>query len=171
MQKSNLVLIGMPAAGKSSAGIVAAKRLGMRFIDTDLVIQEQTGLTLPELIAIHGNDGFLSIENEICAALDAQKTIIATGGSVVYGAEAMRHLKETGKIIYLSIDYNSLCGRLKDLAGRGVAHREGQTLFDLYKERQLLYETYADVTIHQDHTELNLTWLVDQIVSCRTGET
>ena len=100
---NNVVLIGMPGAGKSTVGVVLAKRLGYRFIDSDLVIQEKKGMLLHEIITEMGVEGFLAVENEINASLDAKRSVIATGGSVIYGKEAMAHLKETGIIVYLKL--------------------------------------------------------------------
>ena len=145
--KTNIVLIGMPGAGKSTAGVIAAKTMGMRFLDLDLVIQEEENMLLSEIIAQRGIDGFLEVENRVGKSIQAQRTIIATGGSMVYGREAMAHLKEIGLIVYLSLPYKVLESRLGDLKGRGVVLRQGQTLLDLYKERTPLYEKYADVVI------------------------
>lgn len=137
------MLIGMPGAGKSTVGVVLAKRLGMRFVDSDLVIQERYGKLLHELIEEHGVEGFWKIENDVNASLVQRKCVIATGGSVVYGAEAMEHLRETGKVFYLKLPYEEVADRLGDLDARGVTLMEGQTLWDLYQERVPLYEKYA----------------------------
>ena len=145
--KSNIVLIGMPGAGKSTVGVVLAKRLGYRFIDSDLVIQDKHGKLLHELIEEHGVEGFWQIENDVNAGLNVEKSIIATGGSVIYGREAMRHLKEIGTVVYLKLSYEAIADRLGDLKERGVTLREGQTLLQLYDERVPLYERYADVTV------------------------
>lgn len=144
---NNIVLIGMPGAGKSTVGVVLAKHLGCRFVDSDIVIQEKTGLLLHEIIEKQGLDGFLKVENEINAALEARRSIIATGGSVIYGKEAMRHLKVMGKVVYLKLSYQSIERRLGDLNERGVAVREGQSLLDLYNERVPYYEQYADIIL------------------------
>ena len=146
-RKTNIVLIGMPGAGKSTAGVIAAKTLGMRFLDVDLLIQEEEDRLLSEIIAEKGVDGFLEVENRVGRSIEAQRTIIATGGSMVYGKEAMAHLKEIGLIVYLSLPFATLENRLSDLRGRGVVLKEGQTLRDLYLERTPLYEMYADVVI------------------------
>ena len=144
---NNIVLIGMPGAGKSTVGVVLAKHLGCRFVDSDIVIQEKTGLLLHEIIEKQGLDGFLKVENEINAALEARRSIIATGGSVIYGKEAMRHFREIGQIVYLKLPFEELEQRLGDLHERGVVLKKGYTLRDLYEERIPLYEKYADITI------------------------
>lgn len=147
-KEKNIVLIGMPGAGKSTVGVVLAKKAGMQFLDSDLVIQEKTGKRLSEIIDESGIDGFVQIEEQINAGLDVKNTIIATGGSVIYGPAAMKHLKEIGKVVYLEIPYQELEERLGDLNERGVVLKEGYTLQSLYRERLPLYEKYADLTIH-----------------------
>lgn len=147
--KSNIVLIGMPGVGKSTIGVILAKILAYHFLDSDLVIQERQGKHLYQIIEESGIDGFLQIENEVNASLNVERTIIATGGSAVYGKEAMEHLKENGKIVYLKADYPTIRKRLGDLEKRGVTLRPGQTLKDLYEERTRLYEAYADVTVDE----------------------
>ncbi|MCI5494703.1 MAG: shikimate kinase [Lachnospiraceae bacterium] len=146
----NIVLIGMPGAGKSTVGVVLAKVLGYDFLDSDLVIQQKDGRLLSQIIAEEGTDGFIRIENRINAGLDVKRSVIATGGSVVYGKEAMEHLKSIGTVVYLKLTYQTIENRLGDLKNRGVVLREGQTLADLYRERTSLYEKYADVTIEED---------------------
>lgn len=141
----------MPGAGKSTVGVVLAKRLGYRFIDSDLVIQEKKGMLLHQIIEEKGIDGFLKVENDINASIRVEHSVIATGGSVIYGAEAMRHLKSIGKVVYLKLSYEEIGSRLGDLNERGVVLKEGQTLLDLYKERTPYYEKYADITIECEH--------------------
>lgn len=148
--KNNIVLIGMPGVGKSTVGVILAKVLGYQFLDADLVIQEQEGKLLHEIIEEKGTDGFIRVENRVNASLDTDKTIIATGGSVVYGTEAMEHLKEIGQVVYLEVSFEELEKRLADIKGRGVVLRVGQTLKDLYLERTPLYEKYADVTVNEE---------------------
>lgn len=148
--KNNIILIGMPAAGKSTVGVLLAKSLGYRFLDTDILIQEKTGHLLHEIIATDGLDRFLEIESEVLRTLDTAKTVIATGGSAVYGAEAMAHLKKIGHVIYLKIGFDSLTERLGDYVNRGVVLRPSMTLHDLYLERAALYEQYADATVDED---------------------
>lgn len=152
--KDNVVLIGMPSCGKSTIGVVLAKALGYRFVDSDLVIQEKTGLLLSEIIDSQGLDAFNQIENEVNAAIQCHKSVISTGGSVIYGSEAMKHLKDIGTVVYLKLPYDTLCERIGDLTARGVSIRVGQTFRDLYEERCPLYEKYADVTIHADRLSI-----------------
>ncbi len=144
---NNIILIGMPGVGKSTVGIVLAKHLGCHFLDSDLLIQEREHLLLHEIIEKYGPDGFNKIENEILSSIQAEKTVIATGGSAVYGKEAMRHLKAIGTVVYLQLPYIKLKERLGDLNKRGVSIRQGQTLLSLYEERIPLYEKYADITL------------------------
>lgn len=148
MNTNNIILIGMPGAGKSTIGVVLAKKLGYTFIDSDLVIQEKEHVLLHEIISQKGLDGFNEVENKINAQLDVSHSIIATGGSVVYGKEAMQHLSSIGTIIYLCLPFDDLVKRLGDLEERGVSMRPEQTLLDLYRERTPLYEKYADITIN-----------------------
>ena len=147
MEKDNIVLIGMPGAGKSTVGVVLAKKMGMRFVDSDLVIQDTYGKLLHELSEEHGVEGFWKIENDINASLEMQQSVIATGGSVIYGAEAMEHLRQIGTVVYLKLPYEEVEERLGDLNARGVTLQPGQTLADLYAERTPLYEKYAHVTV------------------------
>lgn len=147
--KSNIVLIGMPGVGKSTIGVILAKILGYHFLDSDLVIQERENRRLHQIIAQEGTEGFLRIENEVNASLDVERTIIATGGSAIYGKEAMEHLKEIGQLVYLKADYTTISKRLGNLEKRGVALKQGQTLKDLYDERTALYEKYADVIVDE----------------------
>lgn len=149
MNKKNIILIGMPGVGKSTVGVILAKILGYHFIDSDLVIQHQEQRLLKEIIEQEGIDGFLAIENQVNAGIRTEKAIIATGGSAVYGKEAMEHFQQTGTIIYLKLEFEELRKRLGDIKNRGVVVREGQTLHDLYAERIPLYEKYADITIDE----------------------
>lgn len=142
-----MVLIGMPGAGKSTVGVVLAKKLGYGFVDSDLVIQEKYGKLLHELIEERGVEGFWRLENEVNASLENRRSVIATGGSAVYGEEAMAHLREVGLLVYLKLSCRELETRLGDLSARGVTLRRGQTLEELYEERCPLYEGYADLTV------------------------
>lgn len=143
----NIVLIGMPGVGKSTVGVVLAKNMGYSFVDSDLLIQEQEGKLLHEIICEMGTDGFNEVENRVNASICVDRAVIATGGSVVYGEQAMAHLKQIGTVVYLSLPLAELTERLGDLNERGVSMREGQTLDDLFRERTPLYERYADITI------------------------
>lgn len=142
--KENIVLIGMPGCGKSSLGVVLAKALGYRFIDSDLLIQEREGRLLSEIIEQEGLSGFKKIEEEVNASIEVHRTVIATGGSVIYGPMAMKHLKEIADVVYLKLPLEEIDARLGDLNQRGVALEPGQTLESLYNERVPLYEKYAD---------------------------
>ena len=153
----NIILIGMPAVGKSTVGVVAAKRLGYEFIDTDLLIQKQEGRLLCEIIEQEGLEDFLKIENQVNRDVCAERAVIAPGGSVVYCEEAMQHFKKTGTVIYLKASLSEIAGRLQNAKERGVALRDGQTLKDLYDERVILFEKYADITISEDGLELEET--------------
>mgnify|MGYP003531010915 CR=1 FL=1 len=147
--KNNIVLIGMPGVGKSTIGVILAKILAYHFLDSDLVIQERERKRLHQIITEVGTEGFLKIENDVNASLNVERTIIATGGSAIYGKEAMKHLKEIGEVVYLKADYETIKKRLGNLEKRGVALKSGQTLKDLYDERTKLYEMYADVTVDE----------------------
>ena len=135
--KDNLILIGMPGAGKSTIGIVLAKIIGYTFIDSDIIIQNEKNMLLHELIDKYGLDGFNSIENEINSKINTHKSIIAT----------MTHLSSIGTVIYLKLPYEEIEERLGDLTKRGVSIKKGQTLKSLYNERIVLYEKYADIII------------------------
>ncbi len=144
---NNIILIGMPGCGKSTIGVVLAKSLGYRFIDSDLLIQEREQRLLHEIITQDGLEAFNQIENLVNASIETSSSVIATGGSVIYGQEAMKHLKMIGTVIYLQLPENLLSERLGDLNQRGVSIKAGQTLHSLYEERIPLYEKYADITI------------------------
>ena len=153
----NIVLIGMPGVGKSTIGVILAKQMGYEFVDSDLVIQKRENRLLREIIEQEGVDGFIQVENQVNASLRVEKSIIATGGSVVYGREAMEHLKKIGKIVYLRLSYESLERRLGNLKGRGVILRDGQTLKHIYDERVPFYEMYADYTIDEENLDIEGT--------------
>ena len=148
--KTNVTLIGMPSAGKSTIGVLLAKRLGYSFIDADILIQETEGRLLKDIIAQEGMDGFLAVENRVNAGIKASRSVIAPGGSVIYGKEAMEHLKQISTVIYLKLSYEEVEKRLGDLVDRGVALKEGMTLLDLYRERVPYYEKYADITVEEN---------------------
>lgn len=154
-------MIGMPSAGKSTVGVLLAKRLGYSFVDADLLIQEQEGKRLKEIIEERGLDGFLEVENRVNAQIQANRAVIAPGGSVIYGKEAMEHLKELGIVVYLKISYEELARRVGDVVDRGVALKEGMTLLDLYHERIAYFEQYADVTIDEEGKDLGA--VVDEL--------
>ena len=153
----NIILIGMPGSGKSTVGVVLAKVLGYQFIDSDLLIQEREGRLLHEIMEQEGIERFIQIENEVNATIQADKSVIATCGSVIYGREAMEHLRELGTVISLKLGYKPLTRRLGNLKDRGVVLKEGQTLEDLYKERAPLYEKYAHIAIEEDNLSIEET--------------
>lgn len=157
----NITLIGMPASGKSTVGVLLAKRLGYSFVDVDIVIQEQERRLLKEIIADEGLEGFIDVENRVNASLDVHHSVIAPGGSVIYGKEAMEHLKEISTVVYLKLSYGEVESRLGNLTDRGVALKDGMTLLDLYNERVPLYEKYADITV--DEAGLDAGRTVDQL--------
>lgn len=161
--KKNIVLIGMPGVGKSTVGVILAKILGYKFVDTDLVIQEKEGKLLREIIAEKGIDGFLDTEDRILKSFKAENSVIATGGSVVYSKNAMANLAKNGIIVYLKLDYNKLKYRLGNIKNRGVVIRKGQSLSGLFKERTALYEKYSQITI--DENGCNIEKTVNKIVA------
>lgn len=163
---NNFILIGMPAAGKSTIGVVVAKRLGYRFIDTDILIQEEEGRLLKEIIAEKGIEGFLEIEDRINAGVNAERTVISPGGSVIYCENAMKHYKEIGKIVYLQVSFDTINKRIRNAKNRGVVLKEGQTLKSLYDERTQLFEKYADITVCEEGMDLERT--IDKVMELLT---
>lgn len=159
----NIVLIGMPGVGKSTIGVILAKILGYKFIDTDIVIQQEEQRLLREIIANEGVEGFIQIENRVNSGILCERAVIATGGSVVYGREAMEHLKNIGRVVYLRVDYDTINHRLGNLKGRGVVLKHGQDLRTLYDERIPLYEKYADLIV--DETNCNIEETVEKLVN------
>ena len=153
----NVILIGMPGCGKSTVGVVLAKILGYRFLDSDLVIQEKENRLLCDIIAQEGAAGFNEIENRINSEINVNKTVIATGGSVVYGKDAMGHFRDTGVVVYIHLPFEEISHRLGDLTKRGVSFREGQTLRELYDEREPLYRRYADIIIEESGLSISET--------------
>ena len=161
----NIVLIGMPGTGKSTVGKALADRLGYDFVDADDLIVQTTGKTLPEILRQDGLEAFYEIENKVGTDLNRTHTVIATGGSAVFGANAMAHLKEIGTVVYLKLPYRELERRLSDIKGRGVVLRDGQTLHDLYEERVPLSEKYADVIVDEHH--LNVEQTIEKIMELK----
>jgi shikimate kinase len=161
--RDNITLIGMPASGKSTVGVLLAKRLGYSFVDVDIVIQEKEGKLLKEIIAECGDDGFLAVENKVNKELQVNHSVIAPGGSVIYGKEAMEHLKKISIVVYLKLSLDDVTERLGNLVDRGVVLKDGMTLKDLYEERVPYYESYADITI--DETGLDAGKIVDELRS------
>ncbi|MBR3634583.1 MAG: shikimate kinase [Lachnospiraceae bacterium] len=163
MTKKNIILTGMPTSGKSTIGVIVAKILGMDFIDTDILIQQREGKKLSEIIEENGTDKFLKCEEEALLGLDVSNCVIATGGSAVYSDKAMKHLKNDALVAYLKVDKKELNRRLKDVKGRGVVLRDGQSLDDMYETRVKLYERYADLTISEEGLTLEDT--VEKLIS------
>lgn len=158
---NNIVLIGMPGAGKSTIGVLLAKVLGYGFVDADLLIQEKHGKLLRELIAEYGEDGFLEIENQVNANIQLTNTIVATGGSVVYCKDAMEKFCKEDTVVYINLPYEEIASRLGNVRRRGVVLKEGQTLLDLYNERTPLYEKYAHIVVNAEG--LGIEDLMDKI--------
>jgi shikimate kinase len=144
---TNIVLVGMPAAGKSTLGIRLAKRLGYDYLDTDVHIQRREGQTLQAIIDGKGLAAFCRIEEQVLLGLDCRAHVIAPGGSAVYSRRAMGHLKKNGIVVHLDLDPARLARRLDNLASRGIVMAAGQTIADLYRERRPLYLKYADITV------------------------
>ena len=154
--KPHIILIGMPACGKSTVGVLAAKTLGYRFIDSDLVIQETDGRRLHRIIAEEGQAGFLAIEERVNLTLGkpaAVPAVIATGGSAVYSEAAMKHFKSVGIVVHLRLSYETVKKRLGNFTHRGMVMPEGYTLRDLYDERCALYEKYADIIVDETQSD------------------
>lgn len=146
----NIILIGMPGCGKSTVGVVLAKILGYNFIDSDLLIQNREGRLLRNIIEEKGREGFHKIEEEINSSINVSNTVIATGGSVIYGRKAMEHFKTEGKIIYLKLTSETITERLGDITDRGISKKDGQTIAELYNERTPIYEKYADIVLNTE---------------------
>ena len=143
----NIILIGMPGAGKSTLGVGLAKAVGYDFIDTDLLIQRKAGMTLGDYLHNHGYQALRRLEAEVIQGLDSTSTVIATGGSAVYSDEAMYHLKASGYVVYLQCTLDVLDGRIASMSDRGIAAPSGQTLADVQAERIPRYEHFADLTV------------------------
>ena len=158
---NNITLIGMPGSGKSTVGVVLAKAMGYRFIDSDLLIQEQEERRLCDIIEEEGQEAFLKIEDEVNSKINAKNTVIATGGSACYCDRAMQHLREISTVIYIQLSYEEIERRLGDLTKRGVVLKEGYTLKDLYEERCPLYEKYAHIIV--DAEDLDLKGVVEKL--------
>ena len=168
-QKRNIILIGMPGSGKSTVGVVLAKELGYSFLDSDLLIQQKTGQKLQSIIDEWGDDGFLALEEEVNAAIDVDRTVIATGGSVIFGPKAMEHLRTQGLVVHLDLSPAALEERLANIRTRGVVMQPGQTIADIYHIRTPLYLKYAHKTIHTDGKRLEE--VVDILAAlCREGD-
>lgn len=158
----NLIFIGMPGSGKSTIGVLVAKRLGMGFIDTDLLIQEQAGRTLQEIVDQDGYVALRRIEEQVLLGLEVHNQVISTGGSAVYSDAAMTHLKRNGTVVFLDIALNTVMQRIGDYSLRGISRRPDQSLAELFEERFALYTRYADLTIKGE--EANQDQLCEAII-------
>lgn len=147
----NIVLIGMPGAGKSTIGVILAKSLLYDFCDTDLSIQKSTGESLCDTIKKIGIDEFIKLEEKIICEQSFSSSVVATGGSAVYGARAMQSLKENGVVVYLKVSVEELQKRITNIHTRGIAMKAGTTIAELYNQRAPLYEKYADIVIECDN--------------------
>lgn len=159
--QDNLILIGMPGAGKSTVGVVLAKRMGLGFVDTDLLIQMRSGKLLQDLIDGAGLEAFRTIEEQTLCEFDVCNAVVATGGSAIYSDAAMEHLAAIGTIIFLDVSLTDLEQRLSDMSTRGLVIDPEATLADLYAERQPLYQRWAGITI--DTRDKNLEQVVEEI--------
>lgn len=148
---NNIILIGMPGAGKSTIGVLLAKSMLRDFVDTDLIIQKETGKSLSALIKERGIEGFLQLENDIICQHDFENCVIATGGSAVYGEEAMAKLRKSGLVVYIKADIRDLEKRLSNIRSRGIAMKKGTSIEDLFSERYQLYESYSDITVSSSY--------------------
>lgn len=160
---NNIILIGMPGAGKSTVGVILAKVLGYQFIDSDLIIQQKENRLLKDIIEQEGLNGFIEIENKINQEIHTSNSVIATGGSAIYGKEAMNHFRNIGLVVYIKLGYDTLETRLGNIKQRGVVLKEGQNLKDLFEERCPLYEEYAHIII--DAKEMEIEELVASIIN------
>ncbi len=154
---NNIILIGMPGAGKSTLGISLAQKLKYNFIDSDILIQEKVGKSIPQIIKEKGMDNIIQLENEVNSNIKVKNSVIATGGSVIYGKKAMSNLKKIGKIIYLKQDFKTINKRIDNIEERGIILKKNQTLKDLYNERIPLYEKYADIIIEEGNLSIDET--------------
>jgi len=146
----NLIFVGMPGSGKSTVGVLVAKRLGLGFIDTDLLIQQKAGCTLQDIVNQRGYLALRQVEEEVLLQLNVEKHVLSTGGSAVYSDAAMTHLKTGGVVIFLDISLDTVAARIGDYSLRGISKRPEQSLIELYEERSALYSSYADITIQGD---------------------
>ena len=155
--KNNITLIGMPASGKSTVGVILAKIIGLSFVDTDLVIQQREGALLCDIISERGLEGFLKAEESAVLSISPSNTVIATGGSVVYSEAGMEYLKSLGKVVYLKVEKEDLFKRLHNIKQRGVVLSPGETLDEMYAARSVLYEKYADIVIDETNASVEET--------------
>lgn len=166
----NLILVGMPASGKSTAGVLVAKALGLDFIDTDLLLQKHKGLKLHEILSQLGAAEFLETEDSLLSGLDLRSTVISTGGSAVYHDRGMNHLKQRGTVVWIDVPFGEIERRISDIATRGVVLAPGQTMRDLFDERRPLYEKWADARLEVGQEPLAVTAArLIQLIDGKTG--
>ncbi len=158
----NIILVGMPACGKSTIGVVLAKTLNKNFVDTDLLIQRREGMTLQEIINAYGNEHFHKVEEEVLLSFEGHDYVVATGGSAIYFDKAIKKFKENGVVVYLKVSLDTVLARLNNIKTRGVTLAKGQSLSDLYNERIPLYEKHADVIV--DTEGLTVEEAIEQII-------
>lgn len=165
MRNKSIILIGMPAAGKSTVSRLLAEKMNFQSVDADRLIEKAKGKTLEAIIDEVGPEGFNKVEEEVNASIDLKKHIIATGGSVIYGPKAMEHFDKTGIIVYLEVGFDDLAKRVGDIKKRGISIKEGMTFKDLYDERVPLYEKYAHIKINTtgEKVEDTVARLMDMI--------
>ncbi len=147
MMRNNIILIGMPGAGKSTLGVLLAKAMGKLFVDTDIIIQQETKRLLQDIIDKDGTEEFLKLEEEILMSVDTENTVIATGGSAVYSEKAMEYFRKNGKIVYLHVDFAEIEKRVTNITTRGIVLKNGRSLADAFAERKPLYDKYADIVV------------------------
>lgn len=162
--RKNIILVGMPGAGKSTLGVLLAKSLGMDFADTDILIQQREKRLLQEIINTDGIEKFLQTEEDVLSALDLENTVIATGGSAVYSGKGMMHLKKNGVCVYLHVDFAEIEKRITNITTRGIVLKNGKTLADAFAERKPLYDKYADITV--DCTGNSIEQSIEKINYC-----
>lgn len=162
--KNNIILIGMPGCGKSTLGVILAKTLGYDFLDSDLIIQRNEGRKLYEIINTVGLEAFIDCERRAICSIDVDNTVIATGGSAVLSEEAMKHLKEIGRVVYIKLSPEVIEKRINNISTRGIVMKKGQGIADIYAERAPLYEKYADITIepNSDNVERTIELLIEE---------
>lgn len=167
-KKSNIVLIGMPGSGKSTVGVILAKNLGVKFVDTDILIQTAENRTLQDIVDNRGHMALRAIEERELSAINLQKHVIATGGSAAYSEPAMLHLKENGIIVFLDVNLSALRARVSNYDTRGLAKRPEQSFQDLFDERFELYTKYADITIQSSNISQDaaVNLLMEELAKC-----